>query len=407
VAGKQSRNDTHEEDEEVLIGEILASANSVCLGTNVISACSLCAATFSGIVLDFVHAKGVQAMTAAQFKIDFPRSLTLKGLGVVKAHPYTATAAATVGALAISAFVNRQLGKRAEQDNPPMGQFLVVNGVRLHYVERGSGPTLVLLHGNGSMIQDFESSGLIDMAAQHYRVIVFDRPGFGHSARPRNVVWTPAAQAELINRALHRLNVSNAIVLGHSWGASVAIALGLKYPKLVQGLVLASGYYYPTFRPDVLALSAPATPIIGDFLRLTLSPLIARLMWPVVMLKIFGPRSVPQKFEGFPKEMAFRPSQIGASAAETALMVPDAFYFRDQYANLKMPVVIVAGDEDRIVDVDTQSARLHREVPHSRFHRALGIGHMIHQSATDVVMSAINEAAEDRPTLNRIATKTG
>ena len=50
--------------------------------------------------------------------------------------------------------------------NPPAGQFLEVDGVRLHYVERGEGEPLVLLHGNGSMIQDFETSGLIDMAAK-------------------------------------------------------------------------------------------------------------------------------------------------------------------------------------------------------------------------------------------------
>ena len=139
---------------------------------------------------------------------------------------------------------------------------------------------LVLLHGNGSMIQDFESSGLIDLAARNYRVIVFDRPGFGHSDRPRNVVWTPAAQAELINSALERLGVAHAIVLGHSWGASVAVALALNYPRLVQGLVLASGYYYPTLRPDVVALSTPAIPVVGDVLRYTLSPMISRLIWP-------------------------------------------------------------------------------------------------------------------------------
>src|SRR6202044_630757 len=127
-----------------------------------------------------------------------------------------------------------------------------------------SGTALVLLHGNGSMIQDFESSGLIDLAAKNYRVIVFDRPGFGHSDRPRNVVWTPAAQAELIKEALERLGVSNAVILGHSWGASVAVALALKYPNLVRGLVLASGYYYPTARGDVVALSAPALPLVGD-----------------------------------------------------------------------------------------------------------------------------------------------
>jgi pimeloyl-ACP methyl ester carboxylesterase len=112
------------------------------------------------------------------------------------------------------------------------------------------------------------------------------------------------------------------------------------------------------------------------------------------MAKIFGPRPVPKKFNGFPKEMALRPSQIRASAAESALMIPDAFYFRDEYATLKMPVVIVAGDEDRLVDIDAQSTRLHRDIPQSSFHRVPGTGHMVHQTATNVVMSAINEAAK-------------
>jgi pimeloyl-ACP methyl ester carboxylesterase len=58
-----------------------------------------------------------------------------------------------------------------------------------------------------------------------------------------------------------------------------------------------------------------------------------------------------------------------------------------------MPVVIVAGDEDRLVDIDAQSTRLHRDVAQSRFHRVPGTGHMVHQTATGVVMSAINEAA--------------
>jgi pimeloyl-ACP methyl ester carboxylesterase len=334
-------------------------------------------------------------MTAAHLTRS-PRSLVYKGSTIAQTHPYVMAAVAVAGALAVSALVNRHMAKNAESDNPPAGQFLEVNGVRLHYVERGSGAPLVLLHGNGSMIQDFESSGLIDLAAKNYRVIVFDRPGFGHSDRPRNVVWTPAAQAELINSALRRLGVSHAIVLGHSWGASVAIALALKYPKLVHGLVLASGYYYPTLRPDVVALSAPAVPLLGDILGHTLSPIVSRVMWPLLMTKIFGPRSVPKKFEGFPKEMALRPSQIRASAAESALMIPDAFRFRNEYANLKMPVVIVAGEEDRLVDIDAQSSRLHHDVSQSKFRRVPETGHMIHQTATSVVMSAINEVAEDR-----------
>jgi len=308
-----------------------------------------------------------------------------------KAPSFLLASAFAIGALAAMALVNRHLAKKAERENPATGGFLDVDGVRLHYVERGSGEPLVLLHGNGSMIEDFESSGLIDLAARNYRVIVFDRPGFGHSSRPRNVVWTPDAQAELIKHALERLDVSNAIVLGHSWGASVAVAMALKYPDLVRGLVLASGYYYPTARPDVIAMAAPALPVIGDILGHTLSPLISRAIWPMMMAKIFGPRSVPEKFGAFPKEMALRPSQIRASAAESALMIPDAFGLRNRYAELKMPVVIIAGEQDRLVDIGTQSARLHSDIPQSRFHRVAGNGHMIQQTATDRVMSAIRE----------------
>jgi pimeloyl-ACP methyl ester carboxylesterase len=243
------------------------------------------------------------------------------------------------------------------------------------------------------MIQDFVSSGLIDLAAKDYRVIVFDRPGFGHSERPRNTVWGPDAQAELIKCALAELGVSKATVLGHSWGASVAVAMGLKYSELVQGLVLASGYYYPTLKPDVVALAAPSLPLLGDLLSHTVSPLLSRAMWPLMMAKIFSPQPVPRKFNGFPKEMALRPSQIRASAAETALMIPDAFKLRVQYANLKMPVVIIAGEEDKLIDVDTQSARVHSDVPQSSFHKFAENGHMIQQTATDKVMSAIREAS--------------
>ena len=157
-------------------------------------------------------------------------------------NSFAVAAAVAAGALAATALLNRHLAKKAERDNPPAGRFLEADSVRLHYVERGSGEPLVLLHGNGSMIQDFESSGLVDLATKSYRVIIIDRPGFGHSSRPRNVVWTPDAQAQLIRRAFERLGVSQAIVLGHSWGASVAVALALKFPNMVRGLVLASGY---------------------------------------------------------------------------------------------------------------------------------------------------------------------
>jgi pimeloyl-ACP methyl ester carboxylesterase len=319
-----------------------------------------------------------------------------RSLSFLRKHPYAVAAAAAGGALAVSALINRRLARSAERRNPPAGRFLNIDGVWLHYVERGAGEPLLLLHGNGSMIQDFESSGLIDLAAVTHRVIVFDRPGFGHSDRPRDVTWTPALQARLFKRALDRLGVRKTSVLGHSWGASVAIAMALDYPDLVRGLVLASGYYYPTLGADVVALSAPALPVIGDVASNTVSPMLSRLLWPLMMKHIFGPAQIPTKFGSFPKEMAVRPTQIRASAEETALMIPDAAQYRDRYAELKMPVVIVAGEQDRLVDIDTQSARLHGDISGSKLHRLKDSGHMIHQTATADVMSAIHEVDASR-----------
>ena len=322
-----------------------------------------------------------------------PTSFLSSCISVFQHYPVTTALAAATGLLAATAIVNWQLARKAQRDNPPIGLFIDVDGVRLHYVERGTGRPLILFHGNGSMLQDFDSSGLIDLAAKSYRVIVFDRPGFGHSSRPRSVVWTPEAQAELFANAFERLNVRQAIVLGHSWGASVAVALGRKHPALVEALVLVSGYYFPTARADVLALSAPAVPGIGDILSHTISPIASRLMWPAMLRKMFGPRPIPEKFAGFPVEMAVRPTEIRASAAETALMIPSAASSAQTYNELAMPTVIVAGSEDRIIDIDEQSARLHDAIKQSKMRRILGAGHMVQQSDTSELMAAIDEAA--------------
>lgn len=320
-----------------------------------------------------------------------------------KVLPYALGAGAVVALFAISAVVNARLAKKAERDNRPTGSFVEVDGIRVHFVERGEGEPVVLLHGNGSSIQDFEASGLIGLASKQFRVIAFDRPGFGHTARPRGKVWTPEAQAELFAAALRKIGVSRAVVLGHSSGASVAVALALKYPRLVGALVLASGYYYPTFRPEMLLLALPAVPLAGDVIRYSISPVVSRLMWRGLVRKIFAPEAVPAKFRAFPKELSFRPSQVRATAAESGLMIPAAYAGRRRYQELAMPVIILAGEEDELVDIQKQSARLHRELPGSVMHRIPGAGHMVHQTATEKVMAAISEAAQAQERADRIS----
>jgi pimeloyl-ACP methyl ester carboxylesterase len=303
-------------------------------------------------------------------------------------------ALAAAAILGTTALVNARHARLAERNNPPIGRFLDIEGVRLHYLERGEGPPLVLLHGNGAMVQDFEISGILELLAQRYRVIAVDRPGFGHTNRPRSQNWIPAAQAELVHRALVHLDVEQAIVVGHSWGTLVALSLALDHSADVRSLVLLSGYYFPTLRADVLASSLSATPMIGDLLSYTVAPLLGRAMRSRVFGKLFAPAAVPPRFQAeFPSELSLRPSQLKASAVDTVSMTPSAAALVGRYGELKMPIVIMAGTGDGLVDFARQSGRLDEALAESTLVPVEGAGHMIHHSAPEKVVDGINLAA--------------
>ena len=108
----------------------------------------------------------------------------------------------------------------AAEAQPPGFAFTTIAGTTLRYLDTGGvGTPVVLLHGNGSMIEDFLCSGLIDRAGPGYRFIAFDRPGFGHSQRPRERAWGPSEQASLMLDAMARLGVQRPIVVGRKEAA--------------------------------------------------------------------------------------------------------------------------------------------------------------------------------------------
>lgn len=190
------------------------------------------------------------------------------------------------------------------------------------------------------------------------------------------------------------MGVSQAVVLGHSWGSLVAFALALQAPQLVRSLVLASGYHYPTLRADVVLFSPPAISVIGDVMRYTVSPLVARLILPGLLRALFAPADVPERFdEQMPKELMLRPSQLRAAAEDAAMMTPAAMELQEHYRELKLPVEIITGADDQVADVGRQSERLHRALPHSAFTAVPGQGHMIHHLAPEQVIRAIDRAS--------------
>ncbi len=262
-------------------------------------------------------------------------------------------------------------------------RFMSVDATRLRYLDTGAGTPVVLLHGNGSMIEDFLSSGIMD--APGYRFVVFDRPGFGYSERPRDRYWGPMEQARLLLAALGRLGVERPIVVGHSWGSLVALSMALDSPEDVSGLVLMSGYYYPVPRTDMGVTGA--FPLTHAVLR---HPLVRRMMAPGTLRRVFAPCEVPERFmRAYPMPLAMRASQMRTVDEEADMLIDATRELSPLYRELRVPVRIVAGDADLIVDTERHSERLHRELAASTFHRVRDCGHMVHHAAPGVVMAAI------------------
>lgn len=317
----------------------------------------------------------------------------------------TRPTAATIGlgaaaALAGAALYNHWQSRRAERDNPPVGRFLDLDGLRLHYLDEGpaqtgrADPPVVLLHGNAVTLDDWVVSGVFDLAVRSRRVVAFDRPGFGYSARPRGRSWTPAAQAHLLRRACRRLGIRRPVLVGHSWGTLVALAWALQARHEVAGLVLLAGYYFPGARLDAVLVAPAATPVLGDLLTHTISPPLTQMTLPSTLRAMFAPRRVPVRFQHlFPQALIPRPKQIGAMAEEGAIMVPAAAALRRHYGDVRCPSIVMTGDGDRIVAPEDQSVRLAQELDDAELRLVPRAGHMLHHAVPGEVADAIIRVA--------------
>lgn len=120
--------------------------------------------------------------------------------------------------LSLSAYTQIKVS-RIEQKFPPLGEFVATaNGeVRIHYLRKGSGIPVVMLHGRDGLLQEFTLSVFGEVAAD-FEAIALDRPGYGYSECLDPDKLTTKAQAQLINEALHKLNLEKPIIVGHSYG---------------------------------------------------------------------------------------------------------------------------------------------------------------------------------------------
>jgi pimeloyl-ACP methyl ester carboxylesterase len=274
---------------------------------------------------------------------------------------------------------------------PPEGRLLTVNGRTVHAHVQGNGPDVILLHGASGNLRDF-TFDLSDRLARSYRVVAFDRPGLGWSDDLEGRASVdPANQARVLRAAAQQLGVRNPVVLGHSYGAAVALAWALEAPQDTRGLVLVSGATMPW--PGGLGFwyTLTASRIGGA----TIVPLLAATINPeraeALVARIFAPQPVPPGYvDHIGVELALRPKQIRTNSRQVNGLNDALERMREQYSTLALGVELIHGDADHIVPIDVHAEQLSKILPNARLTRLEGVGHMPHHSNPEAVIAGID-----------------
>lgn len=272
---------------------------------------------------------------------------------------------------------------------PPSGQFVTVDGTRLHYEIAGTGPDLVMIHGASGSLRDL-TYALRDLLTDRYRVIVVDRPGLGHSDPLDDT--SLAAQARIIKAGVAQLGVTDPVVLGQSYGGAVALAWALEGGP--RALVL---------------VGSPSMPWPGDldlWYRVTSNPVGRALAVPVASAfvpesyvrsatrAVFAPDPVPPGYEAhLGSALTLRRATLATNTAQVNALRAELVTMEPRYPTLTLPVELIHGTADTIVPLHIHSDPLSQRLPDATLTVIDGAGHMPHHAHAEQVIAAIDRAA--------------
>lgn len=288
-------------------------------------------------------------------------------------------------------------GLKTEQElADPDSQFIEVNGVTVHFKEQGQGDTtFILLHGFGASL--FSWHVVMADLAQYGRVLAYDRPAFGLTSRPMPGDWTGEspystdANVELLAGLMDALGIEKAILVGNSAGGTVSVAFALAYPERTQALILVDPALYGgggRFSPWMLTLMR--TPQMRH-----LGPLLVRGIAEsgndTILQAWHDPsRVTPETIAGYRKPLLAN-NWDRALYEFTIASRPSGL--SEQLADLQLPVIVIAGDDDRIVPTEF-SIQTAQAIPDAQLEILSDCGHVPHEECPAAFMDAVRKFLE-------------
>jgi pimeloyl-ACP methyl ester carboxylesterase len=267
-------------------------------------------------------------------------------------------------------------------------QSVVVDGTSLNYVSAGSGRPVVLIHGNPGSYQDY-TLAVIERLSQSYYVVAFDRPGHGYSERQDSVHTTVEVQARIIRDALDKLGIKKPVLVGHSWGGSLVLAAAVAYEKDLAGIVLLAPAAYPTVSREWWSL-LPHVPLIGNLVVNRLTPFLGRAMVRKSLQQAYDPQDVQEDYVEQSLELWIQPDHIRACAYDERTLGASLTGLSKHYRDIEVPVVIVTGSADRLLNPEEHAYPLHKAIKNSKLVVLPETGHQLPQTRPDAVVSAVD-----------------
>nr|WP_232629084.1 alpha/beta hydrolase [Methylobacterium sp. Leaf118] len=300
-------------------------------------------------------------------------------------------------ALGCAAVATRLIAARVEARYPPATARVAVEGGHLAYLEDGpregakdgAKGTVVLLHGASANAYDPMEGVGRSLARAGFRVVAFDRPGYGGSDRLAGAeAATPAFQGRVLAAAIDRLALGPVILLGHSWSGALALRMALDRPEQVAGLVLVAPVAQP-FPPQGLPWWATIAlhPPVTWLLTRTIAVPLGLASMPGVARGVFRPEAPVEDYVAKARApLILRPAAALANIQDLAGLPAALAEQAPRYGTLRVPSVVVSGEGDPVVVTARQAEPLSRAVPGARLVVLPGAGHMITYTAPDALV---------------------